>query len=328
MIPSLHLPNACLTQIPSVSTLPLINVNLEGNRLSNLDGLPMSVEILNASSNKLEQEGLFVPFPSLKILLASHNALNIFDEDDFVLCFPSLTDLDLSHNRLRNTGFLRESLVEHLNVSHNRLAVLTGLPSTLQSLIAHTNEITMVQSKLPPLIEQIDLGYNSLRYAGLSFKWPSTLRELHLNHNRIEKFPRKLPDSLEVLSLAHNELTELPPSLPQSLKVCNVNHNRIHHLPTYKKRMSIFLINENCLTEEPDGSFASVFEAEDNWNTTEHHKAQQTIRVCWKRYVFTLRLRHLKRTHVVREELFQVSMMPERWQQIDTISPEWSLRRT
>jgi hypothetical protein len=34
-------------------------------------------------------------------------------------------------------------------------------------------------------------------------------------------------------------------------------------------------------------------------------------------------LRHFQRTHTIREELFILSMNPERWEQIDAISAEW-----
>jgi len=304
-------------------TLPLTDVNLEGNRLMDLEGLPMSVKRLNVSHNSLLQEGLFLPFPSLESLQAKENKINIYDEDDFVMCFPSLKELDLSQNRLRHTGFLRESVLEVLNLSRNRISLITGLPSTLKTLIADTNEISMIQSRLPPLLEVLCLGYNSLRYAGLSLNWPSTLRELHLDHNSIERFPRKLPDSLQVLTLSHNQLTELPLHLPASLRICLLNHNRIRHIPPFRKHMVLFEVNENCLTDHFDGSFATHFSAENNWNTSDHHNAQRIICACWKRYVFTLRLRHFQRTHTIREELFILSMNPERWEQIDAISAEW-----
>jgi hypothetical protein len=66
-----------------------------------------------------------------------------------------------------------------------------------------------------------------------------------------------------------------------------------------------------------------VFSAENNWNTSEHSIAQTILKRCWKRYVITLRLRHVLRTQKYKEELFMVSMMPERWEQVDTIDPVW-----
>jgi Leucine-rich repeat (LRR) protein len=171
----------------------------------------------------------------------------------------------------------------------------------------------------------MDVAYNYLRFAGLPLNWPSTLRELHLDHNSIEKFPRKLPDSLEILSLNHNRITELPSTLPSSLHSFAASHNRIHFLPNYKhhKRFTVFLIDNNCLTEIPKDTISRIFSAEENWNEQEHQDAQKTIKQCWKRYLLGLRLRQYCRTQRTKEELFMVSMMPERWEQIDTLDPIW-----
>lgn len=325
MTESLRLPNASLYYLPDISALPLKELDLHGNRFVGLDGLPDTLESLNVSDNRLEQDGLFLPFPHLKILHAQNNNLNLFDNDDFVICFPSLTYLNLSYNRLKHTGFLRESSVEHLNIAHNRLHLLSGLPHTLKTLTADTNELTMIQSKLPPSLESMDVAYNYIRFAGLPLNWPTTLRELHLDHNSLEKFPRKLPDSLEILSLSHNRITELPSTLPQSLQYITLSQNRIRFLPSYKnhKRFTIFLLDDNCLTETPEDTISRIFSADGNWNLEHHQEAQKKIKHCWKRYLLGLRLRQYSRTQKTKEELFIVSMMPERWQQIDTIDSIW-----
>ena len=324
----LRLPNACLEVLPDFSHSIFEEVDIQGNRLTGLEGLPLTTKHMNVSKNYLVQDGIFLPFPNLETLEISHNRLNIYEDDDFVMCFPNLKNLNASHNLLQYTLFLRDSSVETLNVSHNHLQLLSGLPQTLKVLIADTNEITMIQSKLPPLLERIELSYNVLRFAGLSLNWPSTLRELHLNHNKIEKFPRRLPDSLEVLSLSENRLTELPQTLPASLHTVLVASNRIRHLPLYTnhKKFHVFLIHDNCLTTTPERYNAKLFMVHGNWQEQQHHEAQRKIKQCWKRYVLTLRLRHYKRTQKTKEELFSVSMMPDRWEQIDSLDPVW-LRR-
>jgi Leucine-rich repeat (LRR) protein len=321
----LSLRNSCIRVSPDLSRFLLEDIDLQGNRLTSLENLPLSVKTLNGSHNSLLGDGIFFPFPNLKNLNISHNRVSVYDDDEFLFCFPSLESLDLSYNCLKHTGFLHNSSVIELNVSHNRLHLLSGLPQTLTKLLADTNEISMVQSKLPPGLERLELSYNRLRFAGLPLNWPSTLRELHLTHNSIEKFPRKLPESLEVLTLSENQITELPSTLPASLKYFIVSSNRIRHVPSYRQhtKFSVFLINDNCLTEVPTDINATVFEAENNWNEETHHQAQRSIKQCWKRYVMTLRLRHLVRTKKVQGELFMVSMMPERWDQVDVIDPIW-----
>ncbi len=324
-----HAPNASLQWIPTLSHLRLLDVDLHGNKLWSLEGLPPTVETLNASDNKLEQEGVFLPFPSLKDLNLSRNNLVIFDEGDFVLCFPSLHHLDISCNKLRNTGFLRRSVLEYLNVSRNRLHLLSGMPATLRHVIADSNEITMVQSKLPPQLEYIDLSYNYLHFAGLPLNWPSTLRELHLNSNQIERLPRNLPEGLELLTLNNNKLQHLPYELPSSLRMLAVSSNRIQCLPPWKpNRFAALLLDNNCLTQPVSSSVASVVSADSNWNEPIHVQCQQIIRRCWKRYVLTLRLRQYKRIQDLKEELFMISMHPDRWMQVDVVDPVWFRKGT
>lgn len=321
----LRLPNSGLFSIPNLSDLTYEELDLHGNHLNTLEHLPLFLKSFNGSYNSLINDSIFFPFPRLESLNLSHNRINIFDGDEFLECYPSLVRLDLSYNCLKETTFLRESGLEELHVAHNRLQLLAGLPRTLKELIADSNDIRMIQSKLPPTLEQLNVSYNSLRYAGLPLNWPTTLRELHLDKNELEKFPRKLPDSLEVLTLCGNNLTEIPAKLPESLTCLILTSNRIQHLPEYKqhKKFHIFLINDNCLTQIPSHLNATVTAFEDNWNQEKHHAAQRVIKQCWKRYVMTLRLRHLVRTRKVQEELFIVSMMPERWEQIDTLEPVW-----
>jgi len=325
MARTLRIPSAGLRIAPDLQRLQLEELDLENNRLQTLENLPLSLKRLNVSHNAFLNDGIFYPFPVLEHLNISHNRVNIFEEDDFLACFPSLVSLDFSYNCLKQVKFLQDSNLTNLNVSHTRLQTLYGLPRSTKELDANSCSITMVQSKLPPTLEFLDLCYNSLRFAGLPLNWPNTLKELHLDRNDIERFPRKLPDSLEVLTLSGNCLTELPSRLPSSLRYCIVSGNRIRTLPDYKKthRFQLFLIDDNCLTEIPETFPSIVFHTDSNWNETIHHESQGKIKQCWKRYLLRLRLRHYKRIRTVKEELFMVSMMPERWEQIDALDPIW-----
>jgi Leucine-rich repeat (LRR) protein len=149
------------------------------------------------------------------------------------------------------------------------------------------------------------------------------LKELHLDSNEIEQFPRKLPNTLCILTLNNNKIETLPSTLPISLFDFSVKSNKIRHFPKYSNQFRILLLDDNCMTEIPDYSIAKVFSAYSNWNEDIHHISQKKLKKCWKRYVLTLRLRHYKRVNTVREELSIISMMPERWEQIDVIDPVW-----
>ena len=317
--------NACLKEVPDLTAIPYEVVNLRGNRLRSLQGLPRTIKELDVSFNSLYSDTLDDPLILLERLSIHHNHLCIPSTGEFLLLYPMLKFLDISCNSLQVVGFLRDSQIEELLVSRNKLHLLSALPLTLKKLVADTNTINMIQSKLPPLLESMDVSYNLLRFAGLPLSWPMALKELHLDHNRIEKFPRKLPDSLEILTLNENRITELPKKLPEQLRVFSVSSNRIRFLPNYKshKKFQVFLINDNCLTEIPQNTHATVFSAEENWTTQDHATAQTILKRCWKRHVITLRLRHIVRTQVYKEELFMVSMMPERWDQVDVLDPVW-----
>ena len=325
----LRLPNGGLRCAPHLSQLPLEEVDLQNNRLRTLDHLPPTLKTLNVSHNCFINDGIFFPFPRLEQLNMSDNRITIFEGDEFVACFPSLLTLDFSRNCLKDIYFLRSSTLQILNVRYNRLQTLAGLPQNLEELYADSCNITMIQSKLPPTLQILDLTYNRLRYAGLPLQWSTGLRELHLDRNEIERFPRKLPESLEVLTMSGNCLTELPMTLPESLTCFIASSNQIRLLPSYTnhKRFTLFLIDDNCLTEVPVTFPASVFDAGENWAENLHHLAQRSIKQCWKRYLLRLRLRHYKRVSDVKEELFSVSMMPERWEQVDVIDPVWFRRR-
>lgn len=322
---SLRLANACLAEIPDLTMFRIEELDIQGNRLFAIEGLPPMLKTLNCSHNSILGDGLSQPLLSLEDLDIQHNRINIFDNEEFVQNFPSLKRLNISHNSLKHTSFLLETQIEEVYLSQNRLLLISGLPQTLKKLIADTNKISMVQSKLPPLLEQIDLPYNELRFAGLPMAWPSNLRELHLDHNAIEKFPRKLPDSLEILTLSENRITHLPEVLPESLQILIVSSNRIRFLPSYKnhKRFKVLLINNNCLTHATAEANSVVFSDNKCWNLEKHHDAQKHIRKSWRRYVLGLRLRHIYRTKQLQTELFSISMMPDRWQQIDTYDPIW-----
>jgi Leucine-rich repeat (LRR) protein len=320
---TLRLPNACLSRLPELDALPLLELDIHGNRLISLEGLPITLKKLDCSFNCILGDGLTQPLPNLEILILHHNKINFFDNEEFVQFFPRLKILDFSYNCLKHTPFLQYTNIEELYLSENRLHTIVGLPRDLKKLIADTNNISMVQSRLPPLLEIIDLGYNYLHFAGLPMCWPEGLRELHLDRNEIEKFPRNLPDSLEVLTLNENNLTELPSKLPQHLRYLTVNSNRIQYVPMYTQRFTVFLISNNCLTQRSFNIQTQLFTADRNWNEDKHTHSQRIIKQCWKRYCLTLRLRHLLRTNRYKQELFEISMSPERCYQIDSLDPIW-----
>jgi Leucine-rich repeat (LRR) protein len=320
---TVNLKNRGLLEIPNMQGLPLQGIVLEGNNLVSLDNLPSTIKHLNAGYNRLDAEGILHVFPFLETLNLDHNFINLYDEDDFAGSYRSVKEVNLRFNKIKYTGWLRNTQIEDLQITANPLSLLANLPSSLKALKAGMCSITMIQSRLPPRLETLFLARNTLRFAGLPLNWGSCLKELHLDSNQIERFPRKLPDTLTYLSLNNNYLESLPSVLPASLQDLFVQSNRLRSIPAYERKLRTLLLDDNHLIEIPNRSIASIFSAKKNWNEQIHHQSQIKIKQCWKRYVFTLRLRHYKRVNMVREELCAVSMMPERWEQIDVVDPVW-----
>ena len=323
MTESLCLAACSLDEIPSLQHLRLEKIYLSDNKLNSLDNLPIHLKYLDASYNKLYSDGILVPHPNLETLILTHNRIHLYNEDDLVMYYPSLKEINLTNNSVKEVGWARDTSLETLIVNENPIAVLCCLPVTLKKISAEACEIHMIQSRLPPSIESMFLAFNCLKFAGLPLSWSSTLRELHLDNNQIQRFPRNLPDSLCILTLNYNRIKELPSQLPASLTDLSICSNKLQYIPSYKKQFRILLLDDNCLITLPKESIAQVLSTRYNWNESIFHDYQRKIRQCWKRYVFTLRLRHYKRTNKTKEELFTVSMMPERWEQIDCLSSEW-----
>lgn len=330
MTSHLYLANSGLKKLPGMERLSFESIELNRNLLKSLEGLPRRIKKVDAGENYIRETGLYIPLPNLEELNLESNEIQLHrEQDDFRLCFPSLQKLNIAKNTVLTCHFLRGTQLKELDIHRNYLKVLEHLPLTLERLDASINEVRMVQSRLPSSIQYVSLNNNFLAYAGLPLKWGNSLHTLLLDKNRIERFPKNLPDSLHTLVLSRNKISELPKKLPASLKVLNVSSNRIRSVPDYREHgvFTMFLVSNNCLVTLPDASVAKVLETDENWDLQKHSEAQRKIRKCWKRHVFSLRLRHFRRTNTVREELFSISMMPERCLQILSTDSQW-LRRT
>lgn len=317
----LSLANTSLKEIPDIEHIPLQTLNISLNSLRSLNHLPPSIRKLEANNNQLTGSSALVFLPHIEKLSLQSNHIRFIEREEFQECFPRLKELNVNMNSLETIHFLQDSRIETLLIDHNRLKILDSIPSTLKNLSVKSNILCLVQSRLPLQLQELDLSLNILRYAGLPLFWGRSLIKLDLHYNSIEQFPRNLPDTLEILLLHNNRIAELPKDLPENLKILNMNNNRIRVLPSYKKTsIQIALFNNNCIVETEGHSWARYFLFEHNWNQTKYHQAQRNIESCWKRYRICLRLRHFARINKIKQELFQVSMRPERCLQLDTLS--------
>lgn len=318
----LSLCNISLDQLYNLESIPLQRLNISLNYLKRLENLPRSLESLNVSNNQLSGHGIMLHLPSLVELNVQHNHIRLLeDSEEFQECFPSLRLLNIGMNSLKNIFFLESSRLEVLDLQHNDVVILCTLPPTLKRLNGSSNGMGLVQSRLPDTLEELDLSINKLRFAGLPMYWGQHLVKVDLHYNSIEQFPKNLPNTVEYLYLHNNRISSLPKELPENLKVLNMSYNHILSIPSYKKKkIKIAFFDHNRITQTEGHTWANFFLFEDNWNKEKHHNAQKRIKRCWKIYRIFFRLRYLLRIHRIKEELLQVSMMPERCYQLDTLS--------
>ena len=245
---------------------------------------------------------------------------------------PSLKVLDLTSTELETLAYFDCDSVEVLRVDRTPIKILQNLPKGLKHLSADRSSLRLLPNRMPPPLETLQICRSWLKYASLPRFWGTTLRTLSLEGNFIEKFPVHLPSSLQQLNLASNRLTEVPADLPDQLLVLNLSRNSIRKLPIVRraKAIRIVYLSNNQLTissseqnEAVGRRWASHIEDDGNWNTQAHTNAAAIIQKVWRRYRTRNRLRTWIRTARIKEELFQLAMMPERVWQTDMLSSEW-----
>ncbi len=246
--------------------------------------------------------------------------------------FPSQLKQLLLHQTNLDTleGFDCDS-VERLILHHTNLKILMNLPRRLLHLEAYSSRIRLLPNRLPSNLRILDVSRNDIRFAGLPRYWGESLQELYLNENNLERFPVDLPDSLRILHLSANKLTEIPSKLPHHLEILCLNNNQLRKLPMTSRVKPLRFVNvsrnqlaEDVFSENLRLRWAVVFQEEENWNEFPHKRSVPKIQKRWRLYQMKNRLRTWLRVSKIKDELFQVSMMPERVWQTDVISPEWT----
>ena len=325
-----------LTHFPDLSRQRIEEVSAEANyiRVIPEDCLPRGIKRLRLSWNSIGSDGLPVNFPdSLEVLDLRRNRITDFREVEH---FPdNLRELNIGDNPIESLEFLNQiQNLQQLDVSRTRLEWLSPLAKTLIHLQATKCYILrMLPNRLPPSIRIVHLSDCDLRYAGLPGYWGDQLEELNLAFNKIEKFPRNLPSSLKTLNLTGNRIQQIPNDMNErlpNLEVLFLGSNRIREVPMKYRRKKILLahFSDNELTKSLHELNTELLWAEEiddrrNWNTAAHEQLASRIQKNWRVSRIHRRIRIWRRTRVLKEELFCVSMMPERVWQTDVLSNEW-----
>ncbi|KAI7884199.1 L domain-like protein [Lichtheimia hyalospora FSU 10163] len=197
-------------------------VNLLDEYSSPLDHL---VE-LNVSRNLLHNlPQALLQMPHLKVLIASGNQLASIP---LVLYhMRQLQELDLSENEIRDVpAHFPQSLpnLARLFLDGNRIE---SLPNTIGSVWATKMRYLRLGSESGNSNQLVELPDTMVDMVALE--------ELHVAHNRLERF-LYLPPQLQHLDLSYNQLQELPNDIMQHqryhpLKTFNLAHNRLTALP-------------------------------------------------------------------------------------------------
>jgi Leucine-rich repeat (LRR) protein len=331
---NLNLNHSRICFFPDLSNLQFEEVRADYNNLAVIpeDFLPRGIKRVSFVANNIRNDGLPVVFPdTVEEILVDKNGLRDFCGVDH---FPShLKKISANYMNIDTFTKLDHDSLEDISIHHAVLTSVGLLPHSLQRLNLSNNNISMMPNRFPMNIRHVDLSNNRLHFAGLPSFWGNALEELHLDLNKIDRFPKNLPSTLLVLTLGVNRIKEVPSlqHLP-NLKTLGLYKNKIKHITIEYRRKPIVYVNlrVNHLTysaqeinRQTQQQWALNIEESDNWNTEKHQSSVRKIQKNWRVSRIRNRIRTWKRTGVLREELMCVSMMPERVWQTDIISPEW-----
>lgn len=321
-----------LEQQPDLSRSQVEKLNVEGNYIRNLqlERLPSRLKILKCSFNSLGSDGLPSRFPAtLEELYLEKNKIGSLEE---IQTFPEgLRVLHVQGNGLHTFPSHLPAHLEELHLSGFHFHVLNHLPRNLKRLEAENGCLQMIQSRLPPTLECLNLSRNYLKPAALPLFWGHHLRELRLGNNRLTEFPKRLPDTLEVLHLQRNRITHIPGNLPPKLRALMLSFNRIRSVTLEFRATPLEFVDlrENCLTQVEiwtcarETGWAKNLDTEGNWNFLYHIHAAFRIQKAWRGSRMRHRLRTWKRTQTLKPQLLELAMSPERAGRFESLSPEW-----
>ena len=202
---------------------------------------------IDLSYNQFRSLPVFLPAPkdyfrpSLLRLWAAHNRLRRIEEGDLP---KTLVQLDLSHNPLTEICGLPPPL-RHLILTNTELKSLCALPEALRTLscsLAHLESLP----PLPPTLVKLHLTDNKLTVLP---QMPATLQELCVGHNLLTTLP-PLPEGLLSLEAHHNQLVSVGP-LPSTLTYIRLHNNRLKGLGPLPPGLTALYLCDNELTEIP-----------------------------------------------------------------------------
>jgi Leucine-rich repeat (LRR) protein len=328
---TLFLEESQLREVPNLSHTKETHISLDKNNILEIEAtyLPPGIQFLSMRKNLLRSDDIQFNSPLLHLhtLLLDNNDLTFIDAS-FIMC-ANLRILSLRGNKLSKVDFPFLTSLEILYIDKNPIQTLDRLPQNLHYLSASDCSIRMIQSRLPPKLENINFSGNKLQYAGLPFTWGS-VESVDLSFNHIQRFPKGFPQSLKTLNLQCNGIETLPSTLPKGLQYLNIRKNKLRELPSSPgPSLEIVFASQNklCFAEDEKPSWVKYIYMDQNWNTLYHNIKQKIIKRYWRAYRLKKRIRIYGRTKHIYSELIEVALSPEHILQTDVFSSEWNLAR-
>ncbi|KAI8427933.1 hypothetical protein MSG28_002265 [Choristoneura fumiferana] len=216
-----------------------------------------SVDLRN---NKLKGSIILGNYEHLVCLDVSHNSIEVL----VVSALHGLRELYAAHNTLQHLAIHGGSL-RTLRAPHNRLETLTTTvpPINLVEIDLSNNNLTSLPQWLSGCSDLTTLHANNNQLTSLPdhlfCSELSSLRSLHLAHNKIANIPSmpRLRAPLKDLLLHDNSIQSLPEnffSVCDRLCVLNLSNNRLSRLPPARGPSSHCLerlyLTANCLTDD------------------------------------------------------------------------------
>ena len=309
---------------PDLSETSIEELDFHANniRVIHEEYLPRSCKSVDFGENNIAEDGLPFEWPDQieKIFLYENS---IYSADG--IHWPShLKYLDFYSNPLSEVPTPLPNSVEELILSKTNIKTIEKFPENLKELYMTQTNLFRLPACMPQTLLKAVFAENFLSLRGLPGNWGSCLQHLDLAHNRLTSFPTGLPDTLEVLILNHNQIQTIPETLPETLKQLNIANNRVQHIH-YKRRahpIDVVMIQNNQLVEKPSANsqWAKVVLDDKNWNNTSHQISARLIQKHWRISRIFPRIRAWFKMAKYREELFMVSLHPDRILKTDDFS--------
>jgi Leucine-rich repeat (LRR) protein len=324
--------DAGLTNMPDLSWSRSTELHMENNdiRVIFSEYLPLGIQILEAGGNRIHNDGIPFDWPeSLESIALDYNSIT----DAEGIRWPAgLKKLYLHSNPLKTWPPALPDGLQVLSLNKTDICDVMPLPLGLKQFFIRGARVRQLPPCLPDSLEVVIAANNFLRSSRLPSYWGNSLKQVNLSKNSLISFPKGLPDSVQVLCLDGNKITEIPAGLPENLRMLFLRKNKLRVITIEARANPLHLVavDDNELTvsvrdyqKNTKVQWARSVTEGGNWNQEIHHAAQKTIRQKWRVYRLQKRLRTLKKTAIVREELQQVSMHPSRAGRFENISSDW-----